>query len=99
MSAKENSSSSSNPPDEKYYNNLLQAYLYSYLKKSILLNSQQLNSCEDYYVIDKNWIDELKKYIRFDEILQKLKEKKVIYIIDEDERIKPIIEKIFKKKK
>ena len=97
MSTKENSSSSPNLLDEKYYNKFLQAYLYSYLKKSIFLNSEQLNRCEDYYVVDKNWIDELKKYIRFDEILQKLKEKKVIYITDDDERIKPIIEKIIKK--
>ena len=97
MSINENSSSSSNLPDEKYYIKLLQAYLHSYLKKSIFLNSEQLNRCEDYYVVDKNWIDELKKYLRFDEILQKLKEKNVIYITDDDERVKPIIEKVIKK--
>lgn len=98
MSAKDNSLSSSNSPDEKYYIKLLQAYLYSYLKKSILLNSEQQNRCEDYYVVDKNWIDELKIYIRFDEIIKKLKEKKLIYISDDDERIKPIIKKFIKNK-
>jgi len=96
MNAKDNSLSSSNSPDEKYYIKLLQAYLHSYLKKSIFLNSEQQNRCEDYYVVGKNWIDELKIYMRFDEIIKKLKEKKLIYILDDDERIKPIIKKFIK---
>lgn len=94
MSTKENSSSSSNSPDGKYYIKLLQAYVHSYLKKSIMLNSEQQNSCENYYVIDKNWITELKNYVGFDEIFEKLIERKIIYISDDDERI---IEKSIKK--
>lgn len=99
--------------EKKYYSSssqnfdflcqLIRTYLNSYIKISEYLNDQNdFNSInqDNYYVVDFNWLSDLKNYIGFNEVISELKRRKSKYIADDDFIwIKPIIEKAMKNNK
>ena len=95
-----NSSSSQN---FKFLCELIRSYLNSYIKISEYLSDQNdFNSInkQNYYVVDFNWLSELKNFIGFNEVISELKRRKLQYISDDDfVWIIPLIEKAMKDNK